>query len=482
MAGWRRRRRATGKTSDVFPNRVQCSRTSPRSRSGMWRRYGLARDEARRMVAAVDAALWATLGLPADDDGRFDGGRGSWISGLAASSGASDAIVPLGLVAARIPTSGATWRPSTFPFAAAPHPRQLMSTRDVHIRAQPRAGDVQLASWNLRRLAGLRPIDRGGILHGMPPSDIKQYRTWEPPATSQSRANPSVCSFMRDEVIQQYLNNSAALAMPRQVCLLGAPRCHGVGMILGALGVSKDQVRDALLEGNAHGLGVDALRMLTQIVLNNEEELKLKYFKDDSKSKLCPVEDFLKAILDVPFAFKRVDAMLYIASFYLEVNQLRMSYATLEAACQEMRSSRLFHKVLEAVLNFGNFMSIRVWDHTCDANEEDEYQEYGELWQQIYQKGNDLLKWDSPKHFKHRNLRMLTISGFQVEEKFLRYVRQVMVAAVNLHLISLFDGAYCRGCQFRPSTRYPRTDGERDQLKKQISEWRSSPIEIKIDI
>jgi len=82
--------------------------------------------------------------------------------------------------------------------------------------------------------------------------------------------------------------------------------------------------------GNAHGLGVEALRMLTQMVLSNEEELKLKYFKDDSQTRLCPVDAFLKAMLDVPFAFKRVDAMLYIASFYLEINQLRMSYATLE--------------------------------------------------------------------------------------------------------------------------------------------------------
>jgi len=82
--------------------------------------------------------------------------------------------------------------------------------------------------------------------------------------------------------------------------------------------------------GNAHGLGVEALRMLTQMVLSNEEELKLKYFKDDSLTRLCPVDAFLKAMLDVPFAFKRVDAMLYIASFYLEINQLRMSYATLE--------------------------------------------------------------------------------------------------------------------------------------------------------
>ena len=85
-----------------------------------------------------------------------------------------------------------------------------------------------------------------------------------------------------------------------------------------------------LVTGNAHGLGVETLRMLTQMVLSSEEELKLKYFKDDSLTRLCPVEAFVKAMLDVPFAFKRVDAMLYIASFYLEVNQLRLSYATLE--------------------------------------------------------------------------------------------------------------------------------------------------------
>ncbi|PUZ63581.1 hypothetical protein GQ55_3G079500 [Panicum hallii var. hallii] len=186
-------------------------------------------------------------------------------------------------------------------------------------------------------------------------SDDKDVRKSRP--LHSDKLKPSSL-HMKDEVIQLYLNNSSAVAAPREVCLLGAPRCHGIGMVVGALGVSKEQLRDALLEGNAHGLGVETLRMLTQMVLSNEEELKLKYFKDDSLTKLCPVEAFVKAMLDVPFAFKRVDAMLYIASFYLEVNQLRLSYATLEGACQEIRSSRLFHKVVEAVMNFGNFMSI----------------------------------------------------------------------------------------------------------------------------
>uniref|UniRef100_A0A0E0KXG9 Formin-like protein n=1 Tax=Oryza punctata TaxID=4537 RepID=A0A0E0KXG9_ORYPU len=174
---------------------------------------------------------------------------------------------------------------------------------------------------------------------------------------------------MKDEMIHLYLNNSMAATMPREVCLLGAPRCHGIGMLVGALGVSKEQVREAILEGNAHGLGVEALRMLMQMALTNEEELKLKYFKDDLSTKLCPVEAFLKAVLDVPFAFKRMDAMLYVANFYLEVNQLRMSYATLEAACQELKNSRLFHKVLEAVLNFGNLMNINTGSPNSHAME-----------------------------------------------------------------------------------------------------------------
>lgn len=60
-----------------------------------------------------------------------------------------------------------------------------------------------------------------------------------------------------------------------------------------------------------------------------EEEIKLKGYKGDS-SKLGSAERFLKAILDVPFAFKRVEAMQYRANFDSEVNYLRKSFRTLE--------------------------------------------------------------------------------------------------------------------------------------------------------
>lgn len=60
-----------------------------------------------------------------------------------------------------------------------------------------------------------------------------------------------------------------------------------------------------------------------------EEELKLKGYSGDL-SKIDPAERFLKDVLNVPFAFKRVDAMLYRANFDAEVNYLRKSFGTME--------------------------------------------------------------------------------------------------------------------------------------------------------
>lgn len=62
-----------------------------------------------------------------------------------------------------------------------------------------------------------------------------------------------------------------------------------------------------------------------------EEERKLKEYKEnDSPTKLGHAEKFLKAVLDVPFAFKRVDVMLYITNFASEVEHLKRSFDTLE--------------------------------------------------------------------------------------------------------------------------------------------------------
>ncbi|KAJ7980626.1 Formin-like protein [Quillaja saponaria] len=140
--------------------------------------------------------------------------------------------------------------------------------------------------------------------------------------------------------------------------VLDPKKSQNIAILLRALNVTTDEVCEALWEGNCDMLGTELLESLLKMAPTNEEECKLKEFKDESPFKLGPAEKFLKAVLDIPFAFRRVDAMLYIANFDSEVEYLRRSFETLEQACKELRSSRMFLKLLEAVLKTGNRMNV----------------------------------------------------------------------------------------------------------------------------
>ncbi|KAJ7961732.1 Formin-like protein [Quillaja saponaria] len=140
--------------------------------------------------------------------------------------------------------------------------------------------------------------------------------------------------------------------------VLDPKKSQNIAILLRALNVTIEEVCEALLEGNADTLGTELLESLLKMAPTKEEERKLKEFKEDSPIKLGPAEKFLKAVLDIPFAFKRVDAMLYITNFESEIDYLKKSFETLEAACEELRNSRMFLKLLEAVLKTGNRMNV----------------------------------------------------------------------------------------------------------------------------
>ncbi|VFR00490.1 unnamed protein product [Cuscuta campestris] len=142
--------------------------------------------------------------------------------------------------------------------------------------------------------------------------------------------------------------------------VLDPKRSQNIAISLRALNVTIEEVCEALLEGNVDALGTEVLESLLKMAPSKEEENKLRKYADDDDSpfKLGPAEKFLKAVLGVPFAFKRVDAMLYISNFDSDVDYLKKSLKTLEAACEELRSSRMFLKLLEAVLKTGNRMNV----------------------------------------------------------------------------------------------------------------------------
>nr|GEW80058.1 formin-like protein 6 [Tanacetum cinerariifolium] len=150
---------------------------------------------------------------------------------------------------------------------------------------------------------------------------------------------------------------AAAGPVVRENRVLDPKKSQNIAILLRALNVTQEEVSKALLDGNGDGLGAELLETLVKMAPTKEEEIKLKDYRGDI-STLGSAERFLKAILDIPSAFKRAEAMLYRANFENEIIFLRSSFQTLESASEELRNSRLFLKLLEAVLQTGNRMNV----------------------------------------------------------------------------------------------------------------------------
>ncbi|KAL3843944.1 hypothetical protein ACJIZ3_001347 [Penstemon smallii] len=137
--------------------------------------------------------------------------------------------------------------------------------------------------------------------------------------------------------------------------VLEPKRLQNITILSKALSVTAEQICGALIQGD--GLPLQDLEALSKMVPTKEEEAKLSYYKGNIL-ELGSAEKLVKLMLKIPFAFARIEAMLYRETFDDEVFHLRKSFSMLEEACKELRSSRLFLKLLEAVLKTGNRMNV----------------------------------------------------------------------------------------------------------------------------
>lgn len=60
-----------------------------------------------------------------------------------------------------------------------------------------------------------------------------------------------------------------------------------------------------------------------------DEELKLRLYSEDL-SKLGPAERFLKALVEIPFSFKRLESLLFMYTVEEEISSAIESFADIE--------------------------------------------------------------------------------------------------------------------------------------------------------
>ncbi|KDP25880.1 hypothetical protein JCGZ_22910 [Jatropha curcas] len=137
--------------------------------------------------------------------------------------------------------------------------------------------------------------------------------------------------------------------------IIDARKAQNLSILLKALNVTSVEVLDALREGTE--LPVELVQTLLKMAPTQEEELKLRLFAGDL-NQLGPAERFLKIVVEIPFAFKRMECLVFMTCFQEELSTLKESFSSLEVACDKLRNSRLFLKLLEAVLKTGNRMNV----------------------------------------------------------------------------------------------------------------------------
>ncbi|KAL1537898.1 formin-like protein 5 [Salvia divinorum] len=97
--------------------------------------------------------------------------------------------------------------------------------------------------------------------------------------------------------------SSSQDAMPQYIQLTDPKKSQNLAILLKALNVSTEEVCDALEEG--HELPLELIQNLLRMAPTSDEEQKLRLY-DGELSMLGPAERFLKVLVDIPFAFKRL--------------------------------------------------------------------------------------------------------------------------------------------------------------------------------
>lgn len=74
---------------------------------------------------------------------------------------------------------------------------------------------------------------------------------------------------------------------------------------------------------------MELLQTLLKMAPTTDEELKLRLFPGDI-SQLGPAERFLKTLVNIPFAFKRIETLLFMSSHQEEISGVKEAFVTLE--------------------------------------------------------------------------------------------------------------------------------------------------------
>ncbi len=189
---------------------------------------------------------------------------------------------------------------------------------------------------------------------------------------STDNAQPRI-DFEELESLFQILENSAATRkvgtssrLEQEVRLVEHRRAHNISIELSGIRKPFAEIKAALLSMDDSALTVEQLQALSRAVPDDSEKREVesyltgkhpKYKGVKDPSRLGTVERYFAEIKDVPRLGERIGCLLFSRTYAATKTMCEDQLQLMRAACAELKECEPFSKLLQAVLELGNYLN-----------------------------------------------------------------------------------------------------------------------------
>lgn len=142
----------------------------------------------------------------------------------------------------------------------------------------------------------------------------------------------------------------------KELKVLDGKAAQNLMILQGSLKMSASAIRDYILEVNEEHLTDAMLQQLIKYMPEADQLKKLSEIKEDASS-LAEAEQFAITLGSIKRLHSRLEAISFKLRFPELVQDIKPCIVAATEACQEVRNSEKFAKILELILLLGNYMN-----------------------------------------------------------------------------------------------------------------------------
>lgn len=142
----------------------------------------------------------------------------------------------------------------------------------------------------------------------------------------------------------------------KELKFLDSKIAQNLSIFLSSFRVPYEEIKMMILEVDETQLAESMIQNLIKHLPDQEQLNSLSQFKSDYHN-LCEPEQFAVVMSNVKSLRPRLSAILFKLQFEEQVNNIKPDIMAVSTACEEIKKSRSFSKLLELVLLMGNYMN-----------------------------------------------------------------------------------------------------------------------------